>query len=326
MGTFADLMSLLMCFFVLLLSFAVMDADKFKQIAGSMKAAFGVQKQIEAESIPMGTSVVKQEFSHGTPDPTPLDQIRQQSAEDPKEAQMSQKGGGAADAESMQQMMQAMAQAQAEDKAQELREALKEEVEDGTISVDVEGAKVIIRVNEQGSFSSGGADLNEDFIPVMDTIVLALKDSTGKIVVTGHTDDIPISTERYRSNWELSAARAVNVVHALASGNLIESNRFLVEGRADTAPLNPNDSRKNRAINRRVEIVLEQDVPEAGEGAGLGDGGVEGDISESGSYDEAPSFYHREPMTVIGLNFEGAAKSTPGRGARIGGISKSFNK
>ena len=67
MGTFADLMSLLMCFFVLLLSFSEMDVIKFKQIAGSLKLAFGVQREVEADSIPMGTSVIAQEFSPGRP-------------------------------------------------------------------------------------------------------------------------------------------------------------------------------------------------------------------------------------------------------------------
>ena len=71
MGTFADLMSLLMCFFVLLLSFSEMDVLKFKQIAGSMKFAFGVQNQLEVKDIPKGTSIIAQEFRPGRPEPTP---------------------------------------------------------------------------------------------------------------------------------------------------------------------------------------------------------------------------------------------------------------
>ena len=77
MGTFADLMSLLMCFFVLLLSFAEMDVLKFKQLAGSLKAAFGVQSEFKADSIPMGTSIIAQEFSPGRPEPTPINEVRQ---------------------------------------------------------------------------------------------------------------------------------------------------------------------------------------------------------------------------------------------------------
>jgi chemotaxis protein MotB len=79
MGTFADLMSLLMCFFVLLLSFSEMDVQKFKQIAGSMAFAFGVQNKIEVKDIPKGTSVIAMEFRPGRPDPTPIDTIQQQT-------------------------------------------------------------------------------------------------------------------------------------------------------------------------------------------------------------------------------------------------------
>ena len=79
MGTFADLMSLLMCFFVLLLSFSEMDVLKFKQIAGSMKYAFGVQTLLEVKDIPKGTSVIAQEFRPGKPDPTPIEVIMQQT-------------------------------------------------------------------------------------------------------------------------------------------------------------------------------------------------------------------------------------------------------
>ncbi len=77
LATFGDLMSLLMCFFVLLLSFSEMDVLKFKQLAGSMREAFGVQNQIKVEDIPKGTSIIAQEFSPGRPEPTPLNEVRQ---------------------------------------------------------------------------------------------------------------------------------------------------------------------------------------------------------------------------------------------------------
>ncbi|MGB0965096.1 MAG: MotB family protein [Litorivicinus sp.] len=77
--TFADLMSLLMCFFVLLLSFSEMDVQKFKQLMGSVQFAFGVQTEIEAKAIPKGTSIIAQEFSPGTPRPTVAQTIQQQT-------------------------------------------------------------------------------------------------------------------------------------------------------------------------------------------------------------------------------------------------------
>jgi chemotaxis protein MotB len=80
--TFADLMSLLMCFFVLLLSFSEMDVLKFKRLAGSMRAAFGVQAEYRAEDVPKGTSIIAQEFSPGKPEPTPLNEIWQKTTDD----------------------------------------------------------------------------------------------------------------------------------------------------------------------------------------------------------------------------------------------------
>src|SRR5688572_24803648 len=80
----------------------------------------------------------------------------------------------------------------------------------------------------------------------------------GTILVQGHSDDIPINTSRFRSNWELSAARAVSVAHELMRGGAVSSGRFEVSGKADTQPLVANSSAENRARNRRVEIIVEQ--------------------------------------------------------------------
>ena len=80
--TFADLMSLLMCFFVLLLSFSEMDVLKFKRLAGSMASAFGVQQKYRANDPPKGTSIIAQEFSPGTPRPTPLNEIWQKTTDE----------------------------------------------------------------------------------------------------------------------------------------------------------------------------------------------------------------------------------------------------
>ncbi|KRT60018.1 flagellar motor protein MotB, partial [endosymbiont of Ridgeia piscesae] len=85
LATFADLMSLLMCFFVLLLSFATIDAVRFKKMAESMKDAFGVQREIPANEIVKGVSVIKQEFSTGKPEPTVIDEIRQITTDEEQE-------------------------------------------------------------------------------------------------------------------------------------------------------------------------------------------------------------------------------------------------
>jgi len=251
--TFADLMSLLMCFFVLLLSFATMDALRFKKMADSFKDAFGVQREIPVYEIVKGTSVVAQHFSPATVDPTPIDEIRQTTTDEKKNLDIPEEAKDKLKAE----MLKAEAE-KVEAEAKKIRDSMKEEIGEGLVSVETANSKIIIRIHEKGSFPSGSAVLNAGFEPVMDKMIEAVARTRGDVVVAGHTDNIPISTDWYRSNWELAAGRAVTVAHSLLSDGSIDPNRLVVEGHADTDPLVPNNSYLNRAKNRRVEIILTQ--------------------------------------------------------------------
>ncbi|MDF1527675.1 MAG: flagellar motor protein MotB [Sedimenticola sp.] len=268
LATFADLMSLLMCFFVLLLSFAEIDAIRFKKMAESMRDAFGVQREVPATDIVMGTSVIKQEFSPSSvPQPTPINEVRQQTTDIEKERLgMPEEPAPPESTEMLTAETIAEAVAEAAKKLREevaeeadvIKAAMQLEIEENLISVETEEAKIIIRINEKGSFPSGSAQLNDDFYGVMVRLSEAVAKTPGKVVVAGHTDDVPISTTRFRSNWELSSARAVTVVHALLDDPNVDPKRVTVEGHADSQPLLPNDSKENRAINRRVELIIER--------------------------------------------------------------------
>jgi chemotaxis protein MotB len=96
----------------------------------------------------------------------------------------------------------------------------------------------------------------------MDRISAVLAAKPGRILVAGHTDNVPISTGRFRSNWELSSARAVTVLHSMLRNNDIDEKRIVVQGLADTQPLVDNDSPQNRAMNRRVELILKRGIDE----------------------------------------------------------------
>ena len=247
MGTFADLMSLLMCFFVLLLSFAEMDALKYKMVVKSLENAFGVQREIAADSIPKGTSIIAQEFSPGDPRPTPLKEIRQDTIDETRDA--------------LEVKMDAddVAKQQAKEIAEDVekfKEALEGEIEAGLIDVESQLNRIVIRIREKGSFPSGDAKLNFEFVPILQKIHDVLAKTNGQIAVAGHTDDIPINTPRYRSNWELSTSRATSVVHELLKYEEMPPERFVLEGYADTQTLAPNDTAENRARNRRVEIIV----------------------------------------------------------------------
>jgi len=348
--TFADLMSLLMCFFVLLLAFSELDVSKYKEMAGSMKNAFGVQRKIKVREPPKGVNIIAREFSPGRPEPTIMNVVRQMTTRDlhvnldlgkerrrpvptPKaehepdrdktlkpheqaknkadqqagqkagltdvqkkeleqakklavvrlqqklkaEQQMGnlqaqQKQAGGLDQKSLEELIKARVAAEKrrklEHNAKLISQALGREIKGGSVDVETEGQKIIIRVREKASFGSGRAQLKGAFRPILERVASILKDSEGKIIVAGHTDNVPIYTERFRSNWELSAARAVSVAHEMMLATKIPSDRFLVQGFADTKPMTKNDTPANRARNRRVEIILQQgdDKPSADDG------------------------------------------------------------
>lgn len=276
MGTFADLMSLLMCFFVLLLSFSEMDAMKFKRLAGSMAQAFGVQNKLRVKDPPKGTSVIAQEFSPGRPEPTPINEIYQRTddlTELSLEVACAQEYDVEAGAEDLEAGIQEDIEAEVVDKmekliketqqdAADIAAALSQQIVSGQVEVETQGREIIVRIREKGSFGSGSATLSSQYIPVLAEVrdVLATKD--GSISIQGHTDNVPISTARFRSNWELSSARAVSVAHELLLDGVLNPARVQVSGFADTKPVMSNETGQGRAKNRRVEIIIQQGVGE----------------------------------------------------------------
>ena len=278
MGTFADLMSLLMCFFVLLLAFSEMDVLKFKQISGSMKFAFGVQNKIEVKDIPKGTSVIAMEFTPGKPEPTPIETIQQQTVEmtqqmlefqagdessaGGRQEQGGEKRGGESSSTSEEvaaaTAVSAADQEQINDLVKKIAQQLEKQIIDGAIELESLGQQIIIRIRENGSFPSGSAFLQPQFKPIIQDIGRLLKDVPGEITVSGHTDDFQVSNELYINNWDLSSKRAVAVASELQKVPGFDKTRMMVVGRAETRPLVPNDSREDRRRNRRVEISILQ--------------------------------------------------------------------
>lgn len=261
--TFADMMALLMSFFVLLLSFSEQDAAKFKEVGGSLEQAFGVQRDIVAYQMPKGTSIVAREFSPGKPKPTAVNEVRQKTIDDmaqtlefdpreqpkPKETKLTP-GLGAG--ESIKPKKSTL----------EISEKLAKEILEGKIEIEKKHQRIIIRIMDQGTFAPGDDSIHPVFEPILDKIADLLDSIPGNIAVTGHTDDKPISNNRFRSNWELSAKRAISVAHELYERG-VAKERLMVSGFADTEPLVPNDTEAHRSKNRRVEIIINQkDKPE----------------------------------------------------------------
>lgn len=272
MATFADLMALLMCFFVLLLSFSEMDAMKFRRLAGSLAQAFGVQTQLVVHEVPKGTSIIAQEFSPGKPEPTPVNEIFQRTEDitemslEVRDSQEYDIERGEPDREDsarsrLESHLQALVEQTRQDAA-DLAARLRGRIESGQLEIETRGRQIIIRIREQGSFQSGSAILAEDYYDVIDEVRAVLMLKPGRVAVEGHTDDIPINTSQFRSNWDLSAMRAATVATQLMRGGYLNPRRFEVSGFAETRPLAPNNSAENRARNRRVEIVVQQGLEE----------------------------------------------------------------
>ena len=113
-----------------------------------------------------------------------------------------------------------------------------------------------IQLENRVLFDLGMADINPEGLPVLDKVGNAVLTVSNRVRVEGHTDDIPIHTYEYPSNWELSTARAVNVVKYLINRHGINPSRLSAVGYGESKPIASNDSRENRAKNRRVELVL----------------------------------------------------------------------
>lgn len=148
-----------------------------------------------------------------------------------------------------------------------LRELLAEDIAAGRVEVIDVGANVVIRLRGDGLFASGRAAVKSSLDPTLDRIAAALDLVPGPILVTGHTDSVPIRTIRFPSNFHLSQARADSVASKLSS-KLVSPGRLAAKGRAHNERLeNPDDTRGKRARNRRVEILVSR-RPVAGSGAG----------------------------------------------------------
>lgn len=239
LATFADLMSLLMCFFVLLLSFSEMDVLKYRQIAGSLRVAFGVQKEIKLPEPPKGTSHIKQEFRPGKPIPSPIKVMQVRRNENLERRKMMER-----------------IKEQQDKSYKALTTALRSEIDTNLVDVLRINGEVVVRIKESESFRSGSAVLQPSVYPILGRIAESLDQASGRVVVGGHTDDVPISTAAYPSNWVLSSARAAAVVHHMAKFENFAANQVEIRAYADTRPVVDNDSAENRAINRRVEIIV----------------------------------------------------------------------
>lgn len=244
--TYADMVTLLLTFFVLMLSISVVDVERYKAVAETMRGSFG-SLPVDTTGAP-GASIV--ELAPGAADPD-------STIEGPPPTQLIELDAppSSQSREESTRALEDLRRAQLEERAEELRSTMSDAIAAGDLEIETTDDTVIIRIKENASFPSGSADMQRAFEPVVDRIAEDLVNSDDRIVVTGYTDDVPIRSGRFRSNWDLSAARAVSVLMSLRNEG-IDADRLSARGMGENNPIAPNDSEANRAVNRRVEIAL----------------------------------------------------------------------
>ena len=224
--TYADMMTLLLTFFVVLLSLSEIDSDKYEHVATSVKRAFGTYSHSGVDEVPP-----VDETPHDLPEPH---ELRASKAEEERSPP---------------------ARRGEHPLFERIKQKLSTLIKESLITVEETPEHLTIRLREEGNFPKGSATLSREAIRRILAIRDALKGTPGTIHVSGHTDDTPVRVG-YASNWSLSAARAVSVVHQLLKGGVLDKGRLVAQGFGDTHPLVANTDRKSKAKNRRVEISV----------------------------------------------------------------------
>jgi chemotaxis protein MotB len=258
--TFTDMLMLLVVMFVLFLSFSEIDSDSFKQNAGAISEAFNQ---------PPPTSILQNSSAIVELSKTNIDfSTRGKNVGfEAKNVELEKIGTSDSDIEKESESVKKESESVKKEKKDKIsknlesriQKSLNNEIKKGHMQLIKKEDIVILRFPEKVTFQLGSADLNQGIESVLDKVTDVMNSVNGikKIVVAGHSDSLPISNYEFRSNWDLSAARAVSVVHRLLENKLIDRNLLVVIGLADTEPVLPNTTYANRAANRRVEIKVE---------------------------------------------------------------------
>lgn len=213
MNTYADMMTLLLCFFVLLFSFATIDAQKFEAIVQSLQGSLGV----------LDSGVVV--------DMTPLETTYPGSMNSQETEEFSRI-------------------------YQQVDNFVKDNELENNVTLVLNERGLLIRMLDTTLFDSGKADIKEEAKYIIEKISDVIKESGKNIRIEGHTDNVPIHTSKFPSNWELSTARAVNVLKYLIEVGKIEPWRLSAVGYGEYHPIDTNDTPEGRQNNRRVDIMI----------------------------------------------------------------------
>lgn len=250
--TYADMITLLVAFFIMLYAMSVMNVTKFHQLAISVRSGFGGIRP-NAPSLLMGEGDDSRMISL-TPSPSP-DAPNQNSIVPNLRREA---GMGGSDTPGAGQKQQPSADDIALAKAlADIQTDISNDHLQGELDVHEDERGIVITVlTDQFLFDKGQADLRPQFLWILDLVAKEIKKVPNAVRIEGNTDDLPIHTARFPSNWELSTTRATNVLRYFLDHDRIPPYRLSAAGYADTRPIMPNDTEQHRARNRRVDIVI----------------------------------------------------------------------
>lgn len=224
--TYSDMMSLLLTFFILLYSISTVDAQKFKNITEYLQLALSGDGR--PEILDGGTQQT----------PNPMDEDPFAEVENPQDEQLEP------------------ASIEIQQMYTKVRSYIRDLELEAEVSVMMRSSGVFVEIKDAILFESGSAELKPSGIELLGKLEGMLNDFENDIVVEGHTDNVPMSSALYPSNWELSTARAVSVLRYLYEVKDVEPTRLSARGYGEYSPLVPNDSPENRARNRRVNLLI----------------------------------------------------------------------
>lgn len=244
-ATFADLMNLLLCFFVMLFSMSTMDAQKFELLAASFNQTFSI---FSAGATAIGDGFL---ISNGVSQLNELDDYINSTG---KSAE------GDTIPEDLKEAAEMMEQAKleaSEELAENIEEALEEKKLENEIDIEFTSQYVQLTLNGALLFDSGSTQLKEEALPVLNQVGIILQQyGTGTIEIEGHTDNVPMSGSKYSNNDELSNGRALSVFYYLEENTTLNPANIKHSGMGEYVPVADNSTPEGRAQNRRVEIRI----------------------------------------------------------------------
>lgn len=231
MTTYGDMVTLLLTFFVLLYSFSSIDLQRFHEVMSAIQHSF-----MGRTGILMGST----EFGDAEGERIDVAELSREPERGLSEQELA--------------LLEALTEL--EETYEKVRAFLQRAGMEEEIMLRLEERGIVMELPEKILFDTGRAEIKEEFFPVLDLLAELLSALPNQIIVEGHTDNVPIRTFLYPSNWELSVARAVSVARYLVEVHNLEPRRFMATGYGEYHPIDTNETPEGRARNRRVSIVI----------------------------------------------------------------------